>query len=154
MNHSTASICLFDESGPKPIGDNLEARSFANEQPEKVRVLVVDDEKLIADTTATILRRAGFEAHAVYDGWTALEMIQQFRPRCLLTDVMMPRLNGVDLAIAVRKMLSEVEVVLFSGQAGITEILHRAKKEGYEFSLIAKPLHPVKLIEHIKQVTW
>jgi CheY-like chemotaxis protein len=151
--YTATSIRVADESGYKQTRDSSEGQDFTNEGPERPKVLVVDDEKLIADTTAAVLRGAGFEAQAAYDGWAALEMIGQFRPRCLLTDVMMPRMNGVDLAIAVRKMLPRVKIILFSGQAGITEILQSARKEGYEFDLIAKPLHPVKLIDHIKQVT-
>jgi hypothetical protein len=44
-----------------------------------------------------------------------------------------------------------VEILLFSGQAGISEILEDAQRRGYEFELLAKPIHPNKLIERL---TW
>jgi YesN/AraC family two-component response regulator len=55
----------------------------------------------------------------------ALEAVARFRPDYLLSDVLMPRMNGVHLAIAIRKMYPEARILLFSGQAGIPEILWR-----------------------------
>lgn len=115
------------------------------------KVLVVDDHQLIADTLAEILRNAGFDAVAAYDGWDALDKASRFDPHWLLTDVLMPRMNGVELAIAVRKNYPKTSVLLFSGQAGISEILDEGHRQGYEFELIAKPVHPLKLIERLKQ---
>lgn len=91
-----------------------------NAQP---RVLIVDDEKLIADTLSEVLEQDGFQAVAAYDGRTALELATKFRPDSLLTDVLMPAMNGVELAIAITKMLPSVKILLFSGQAGISDIL-------------------------------
>lgn len=113
-------------------------------------VLVVDDERLIADTMAEILKRSGFHAHCAYDGHSALELAIQFNPDYVLTDIVMPRMNGVQLAIAVRKALPTTQILLLSGQAGVTEILERGRKEGYSFELIAKPVHPEKLLQRLK----
>jgi DNA-binding NtrC family response regulator len=63
----------------------------------------------------------------------------------------MPEMNGVELAIAVRKMFPSTKVLLFTGQAGISGILLEGQKQGYEFELIAKPIHPLRLIERLKQ---
>lgn len=62
----------------------------------------------------------------------------------------MPRMNGVELAIAVRKMFPETKIVLFSGQAGISEILLNGQRQGFQFELLPKPMHPLKLIERLK----
>ncbi|RZU42529.1 response regulator [Edaphobacter modestus] len=115
------------------------------------KVLVVDDERRIADTLAEILQMAGFHAVATYDGWTALETATWFRPDYLLSDVLMPRLNGVQLAIAIRKMHPAAKVLLFSGQAGISHILLEGQRQGFEFDILAKPIHPLKLIERLKE---
>src|ERR1700745_1765888 len=82
-------------------------------QPAKPRILVVDDERLIADTCAQILEGAGFDVRAAYEGWTALEIASRFRPDFLLTDVLMPRMNGVELAISINKMLPTTKILLF-----------------------------------------
>src|SRR5271154_698373 len=114
------------------------------------RILVVDDERLIADTIADILEGAGFHAMAAYDGWTALEAAARAHPDCLLSDVLMPGMNGVELAIAMRKLYPAARILLFSGQAGISQILLEGQKQGFEFELIPKPIHPFKLIERLK----
>lgn len=117
----------------------------------RMKVLVVDDQKLIADTLAEILTNAGFEAVAAHDGWEALEVAALFRPDWVLSDVLMPRMNGVELAITVQQNYPRTAVLLFSGQAGISEILDEGKQRGYEFELIAKPVHPIKLIQRLQQ---
>jgi CheY-like chemotaxis protein len=128
-------------------GSEAEGRVAA--QP---KILVVDDERLLADTTTAILGRAGFIAKTAYDGFGALEMMASFHPDYLLTDIMMPAMNGVELAIAVTKMYPGTKIMLFSGQAGISEIMEKCKMEGFEFQLLAKPVHPSKLVEGLKSL--
>lgn len=111
---------------------------------------MVDDEKLIANTVCDILTGAGFEVLAVYDGMSAIEALKSFQPDYLLTDVLMPQMNGIELAIEIRRTHPLVEILLFSGQAGISEILNTGQLLGFEFELIAKPIHPLKLIERFK----
>ena len=119
-------------------------------QRERRKVLVVDDQKLIADSLAEILGHEGFDAIAAYNGWDALEAISRFQPDWLVSDVLMPRMNGVQLAITVRQKYPLVAILLFSGQAGISEMLQDGQDRGYQFELIAKPIHPLKLIERLK----
>ena len=137
----------FDRERSGALRPDSDSMDF---EPARPRVLVVDDDKLIADTTSEILDGAGFHALAVYDGWTALDIAGKFRPDCLLTDVLMPRMNGVELAIAITKMSPATRIVLFSGQAGVSEILRKGYDLGYEFEIVAKPIHPNKLIERLK----
>ena len=99
---------------------------------------------------AEILKRSGYHALSAYDGQTALELALQVNPDFVLTDVVMPHMNGVQLAIALTKALPQTEILLLSGQAGVTEIMERGQKEGYSFELIAKPVHPEKLLERLK----
>jgi len=114
-------------------------------------VLVVDDEELIARTMGEILRRAGFKTLIAFDGSAALELALRSNPAFVLTDVVMPKMNGVELAIAIRNALPKTEVVLLSGQAGITDILEDGHGRGYSFELIAKPVHPEKILERIRR---
>jgi CheY-like chemotaxis protein len=117
----------------------------------KPKVLIVDDERLLADTTAAILRSAGFKTRTAYDGWVALETARSFHPDYLLADVMMPMMNGVELAISIAKMLPSTKILLFSGQAGTSDLLEQGRSQGYEFPLLAKPVHPLRLIEALKR---
>lgn len=124
----------------------------ASTEPDRCRhkILVVDDQRLIADTLVEIFEDAGFEAIAAYDGWSALEIAARLQPDLLLSDVLMPQMNGVQLAIAMRCNHPETKILLFTGQAGISEILLEGKEQGYEFELLPKPIHPLKLIERIR----
>jgi CheY-like chemotaxis protein len=151
LEAGAGSICVADEFVRNLTGDLLHDAESMEIQQTGPRILVVDDEKLIADTCTEILEGAGFHAKAAYDGWTALQMAATFQPDYLLTDVLMPRMNGVDLAIAIRRMLPATRILLFSGQAGISDILLQGRDQGYEFELIAKPVHPMKLIERLQK---
>lgn len=119
---------------------------------ECASILVVDDEKTVANTTVEILNMAGFCAFVAYDGQTALELAAKLNPDILLTDVVMPGTNGVELAIAISSLLPETHVLQISGQAGTIDLLDKARSEGHTFELIAKPIHPMKLIEHLRKL--
>jgi CheY-like chemotaxis protein len=132
------------------IAEELETPE-SDRRARKPTVLVVDDQHMIADTTAEVLNQSGFRAVRAYNGHSALDMALKLKPDYLLTDIMMPGMNGVELAIVIRKHLPATLIVLISGQAGITEILRQAKDDGHEFSLLAKPIHPEKLLEYLKK---
>jgi CheY-like chemotaxis protein len=119
-------------------------------QRNRPTVLLVDDEPLIVDTLTEVLEDAGFQVLPAYDGWTALEKVADCRPDYLLSDVLMPKMNGVELAIAIRQMYPSTRITLFSGQAGISDILLESQQRGFAFELIAKPIHPLKVVEHLK----
>lgn len=121
-------------------------------QARRRRVLVVDDERRIADTLCEILREYDFDAVAAYDGWEALERIPHFRPDFVLSDVLMPHMNGVEMAIAAHDLCPAAKVLLFSGQAGISEILESGEQPGFNFQVVAKPVHPLKLLQQLKEL--
>jgi DNA-binding response OmpR family regulator len=110
------------------------------------RVLIVDDEKLIANTLAQILNVSGFEARAIFGGENAVSVATQFRPDVLLTDVIMRGISGIEVAMQVSKALPSCRVILFSGQASTVDLLNRAEAQGYSFEIIAKPIHPKELL--------
>lgn len=115
-------------------------------------VLVVDDQRLIADTLTDILNGNGYRATAAYSGHDALRLAEEIRPDFLLTDVVMPAMNGVELAIAIQTKFPETRIMLLSGQAGIADILQQGRARGYEFNLVAKPIHPDRLMDHLKSL--
>ena len=116
----------------------------------KPKVLVADDERVIADTLAMILNQSGFDARAVYSGEKALELASAFQPDMLISDVIMADLNGIDAAIYIRALLPGIKVLLFSGQAATADLLEKARKEGYEFDILAKPVHPQDLLNKLR----
>lgn len=131
-----------------PIGEVPLSHS---EQPELPVVLVVDDERVIADTLSTILSKNGFAPITAYDGKTALELAAIIPPDLLLTDVAMPGMTGVDLAIAIAGSIPDCKILLFSGQASTVDLLDRARHEGHHFNLLSKPVHPTDMLKRISE---
>ena len=114
------------------------------------RVLVLDDERIIADTLAQILRLEGCDANAVYSARSALRAIED-EPDLLITDVALDpdSINGVDLAIYYKQELPKSKVLLISGHAGTVDLIARAKGSGYHFRLLHKPVHPNELLSAV-----
>jgi DNA-binding response OmpR family regulator len=130
---------------PSPSDDGGSATSRSG-----LRVLVVDDERLIADTVAAILSQSGFSAVATYSGEQAMEAARKQQPDIVLTDVLMPKMSGVQLGIQLREELPQARVILFSGQAATSELMRQAHDDGHDFELFPKPIHPEELIAKLK----
>jgi len=116
------------------------------------RVLVLDDEQVIANTLVLILNRSGFVAQAVYTAEAAIASACKFSPDVLISDVIMDGSTGIDAAIQISEMAPNCRVILFSGQAATADLLERAKASGHQFELLIKPVHPRALLEKLKQV--
>ncbi len=122
-----------------------EAAEMVDDRP---MILVVDDEPLVADTLAMILTHAGYRAVRAYDARTALEMASVRPPDLLISDVAMPEMNGVELALGMVSMVPDCKVVLFSGHARSVDLM-RIYDAGYEFPLMAKPMHPSEMLGQV-----
>lgn len=109
-------------------------------------ILVVDDESAVADTLTEILSRSGYTAMAAYDAPGALDIALLTPPELLITDVVLPGMSGIELAITIRRIFPDCKTLLFSGQASTTDLLASAKNEGHHFTLLNKPLHPTELL--------
>ncbi len=114
------------------------------------RIYIVDDEWLIAQTLAAILSKEGFHAQAFHNPDQVLVRSMEYPPEVLITDVMMPGMTGIELAIALRRAGHEGRIILFSGQSGALDLLCDARRRGYDFELLEKPLHPVQLLLRLR----
>jgi CheY-like chemotaxis protein len=116
----------------------------------KRRVLVVDDEQVIADTLAKILDLNGYEASAVYTGTAAVEDARSLQPDLIISDVIMPDMDGIQAAIRIRSFLPDCKILLFSGQAATADLLENARAQGHEFEILGKPVHPSDLLAKLR----
>jgi DNA-binding NtrC family response regulator len=121
--------------------------------PGQTRVFVVDDEANIASSLAAILRINGFAAQAFTEPLVALSAARVECPELLISDVIMPALSGIELAIQMRRHCPDCRILLFSGQAGNSDMLQAARDDGYHFELLLKPVHPKVLLERIRKVS-
>lgn len=114
------------------------------------KVLVVDDERLIADTLVAILNEAGFESTAAYSGADAVREALRSRPDLVISDVIMPGMNGIDASITIQRALPSCKILLFSGQFETADLL-QAEASGYDFELLAKPIDPEDLLDKLRE---
>jgi DNA-binding NtrC family response regulator len=125
-----------------------------SQSPKLPRVFVVDDEDAIASSLAMILRfQGGFHATSFTDPLKALQAAHKEAPDILITDVIMPEMSGIDLAIQLRDICPDCKVLLFSGQAATADLLEAARSSGYTFELLSKPVHPADLLASIRSLT-
>ena len=118
--------------------------------PKRPKVLVVDDEQVIADTLAKILDINGYDASAVYSGTSAVESARALAPDLIISDVIMQDMDGIEAAIRIRKFLPGCKILLFSGQAATADLLENARSQGHDFEILAKPVHPSELLAKLK----
>ena len=110
------------------------------------RVLVVDDERCIANTLAAILCNAGYEAAVAYNGESALYVCESFMPELVISDIVMPGANGITTAMKIKERYPLCKVLLFSANAANMEFVEEAGRGGYNFEILTKPIHPTELL--------
>jgi CheY-like chemotaxis protein len=136
-----------------PLEDVPSLTSFATKKQKQPLALVVDDERIIADTLSIILAKNGLATMTAYDGESALAMAADNAPDLLLSDVMMgPGIDGTELAMALVEVCPECKVLLFSGHSSTRELLYKASAAGHNFTLLNKPLHPADLLARISNM--
>jgi CheY-like chemotaxis protein len=133
--------------------DQVPARSdFPEADRKKPLVLVVDDERVIADTLSIILAKNGFATMTAYNAAQALELASAAAPDLLLSDVMMdPGMDGAELAMKLVERCPRCKVLLFSGHSATRDLLEDSRSAGHNFTLLSKPLHPADLLDRLSQ---
>jgi DNA-binding NtrC family response regulator len=109
-------------------------------------VLVVDDEPLIANTLVAILGKQNYAATAAYNAEDALAIAKIIPPDYLITDVLMPRMSGIDLAIAIKESTPDCKILLFSGHVNVIHLEDDPRCAAYDFPMLSKPIHPDALL--------
>jgi CheY-like chemotaxis protein len=110
-----------------------------------VRVLVVDDYAPMADHLTTVLRGAKYDALAVYSGEEALRVAEEFAPHALISDIMMPGMNGVELACAFGEKFPACRSLLMTATQLLPELFIR----GLRIRVLEKPLDPTVIFEFL-----
>ena len=122
----------------------------AADKEHRSRVVIADDERLIADTLRIILNQSGFEAVSAYNGADAVDLARVWPPDIFLGDVVMPGLNGIEAAILIRAMVPACRILLISGQANTANLLPDALRRGHRFDILLKPIPPAELLARLR----
>jgi DNA-binding response OmpR family regulator len=114
----------------------------------KSRILVIDDEESVADTLAAILTECGYEVWVEYSGDAGVKRAGTFRPDIVISDVIMPAINGVDAAIDIERQLPDCRILLLSAAPEYARhVLKSRCHPGFE--VIAKPIDPSWLLSRL-----
>jgi DNA-binding NtrC family response regulator len=116
-------------------------------------IFVVDDEPVIASSLAAILQMNGFSAKFFTCPLEALAAARSESPDLVISDVAMPGISGIDLAVQMRAQYPNCKILLFSGQAATSDLLENARALGYDFRLLQKPVHPSEFLFEIGQLS-
>jgi len=119
------------------------------------KILVVDDERFIAETLRLILEVHGYTARSALSGVQAIAQAQEFRPDLLLSDVMMPGMNGFQAGALIKRHCPECILLFFSGHTANPEfplMSEDLKQEGHLFEVMEKPVDPGLLLDRLKQI--
>jgi CheY-like chemotaxis protein len=118
-------------------------------QARKLKVLIVDDEPVIADTLTKIVRQRGYECELAYDGLSAVEIARRIRPQFILMNMEMPRMGGPSAAAVILNEQPDCQVVFTSGRRESERFLDTLRQRGYAFGFELSPLHPALLLEKL-----
>jgi PAS domain S-box-containing protein len=133
-----------------PVDDTQHAQPPDQERPQRViqqKVLVVDDNRDAADSLALMLTNMGHQVRTAYDGQEALSQVVDFVPEMIFLDLGMPRINGYETCVQMRRMpsLRNTRIYALSGW-GQPEVRSRTECSGFEGHLV-KPLEKSELLQ-------
>ena len=111
-------------------------------------IVVVDDERSIADLTAHFLEREGYCCRALYDASDAVAALQSSQVALIVSDINMPGVSGIELASHARHHCPKTKVLLMSGGETSQSIAQKSGCEGCEF--LAKPFGKRELLNAVE----
>lgn len=123
----------------------------------KIKVVVVDDDDLVRDTLQAILIKGGFEVQLASGGEDLDRQLEAFSPDVLITDIFMPRVDGIEVIRDVRKQFPDIKIVAMSGMGHVENaqgkpmMLEMAKDLGADAS-IQKPFRPDDITRVLAEV--
>ena len=127
--------------------------AFEMDQPNNntTRILVVDDERLLADTLSAVLRIGGFEVRVVYKGEDAIAASSSYRPDIVLSDYFMPPgMNGIEACVRIKQILPACRIIMLSGHP-LRQELAAYQNKGYSFLSLTKPVRPDRLLNILRE---
>jgi CheY-like chemotaxis protein len=111
------------------------------------RVLVVDDERLVADTISLVFGKSGFETRAAYSADEALTSARDFQPNLLLCDVSMPGKDGLHLMKEISRELPDCRILLLTGfYSNLATMQKHVARLSRPVSILTKPCQPDLLL--------
>ena len=113
------------------------------------RVLIVDDDRLVADTLALIFGKSGFDVRAAYSADEALACAREFLPDLLLCDVTMPGRDGLGLVLDMTREMPACRIIVLTGfYSNLVNVREQSSKLPRPVGILTKPCQPAELLRH------
>lgn len=116
-----------------------------------MQILVVEDDKRLADALVAILENAGYQAEAVYDGQSGLAYAQSGLYACMVLDVMLPKMNGFDVATQLRRENNSIPILMLTARSTLSDTVGGLDAGADDY--MTKPFAPVELLARIRSLT-
>ncbi len=115
---------------------------------KKPRVLIVDDERAVADSLGLVFQKRGFDCRILYSPDDALDCARSFAPQLLLCDLTMPGMGGLIMASIISHENPECRIILLSGDyAALDAAWESSSSICRNNSILTKPIHPDALLD-------
>src|SRR3569832_1280731 len=102
-------------------------QSLAMSLKRKKRVLAIDDEPSMTEWLKILLEHAGYEVRTALIGTRGEELFRTWRPDAVVTDMMLPDVDGIELVRKFKQLESEAEVIVITGQGNIPRSVEKKK---------------------------
>jgi len=113
------------------------------------QILIVDDHPPICKSLSDVINRAGYEAHVANDGYEAVEAIRQKRFSVVVTDIRMPKMDGLEVLQKAKAIIPDVDVIVITGNANVDSAVEAMKNGAYDY--IRKPFSMDKITAVIEE---
>lgn len=118
-----------------------------------LHVLIVDDNRDVADSTAVLLRAAGCNVDLAYDGEEAIRSVRALRPDAVLLDIGLPKIDGYKVAEHIRaERAKDAPVIIALSGYGQDEYRLRSARAGFDYHVV-KPIEPATLMRLLASLT-
>jgi CheY-like chemotaxis protein len=120
-----------------------------SDQPESLRVLVVDDDIRVADSLAKILTASGHEAVPAYSAEAAMKLAARLAPHAVISDIVMGPVSGIELANHIRENFPGCKVLLISGHTSANDFGQKLLTRSSSLQFASKPVAPDRILEFV-----
>jgi DNA-binding NtrC family response regulator len=142
---------LLDKTSDKELIE-LIRKGIRNQTNGKRRILVVEDEFGLQDMFRAVFLMEGYDVKVAVDGDRGYEVYCEFQPDLVFTDVVMPKMSGLELVAKIREINSNIKVIYISGFFGIKRLKGELDEEvlRYGYPCLSKPFKISKMLELVK----
>jgi len=140
------------------MGDEEIARLFdeqkaGNDTLHKKKILVVEDEFGLQEIFKDIFKMEGYDVKVAVDGLNGYDIYKEFLPDLVFTDVVMPKMSGIELVGKIREINPDIKVIYISGFFGIRRLKEQLDKdiEEYGYPTLAKPFKTSEMLDLVKE---